>query len=447
MKLFNSINIILTSSTRTAVVKKNIIISLVLKGLSIIIGLILVPLTINYLDPLRYGIWLTLLSITSWFYFFDLGIGNGLRNKFAESYALKDFEKSSIYISTAFYTITIISIILMIVLLSLNSFINWSTFFNAPQKFQHELSLTMFWVFVILCFNFVLQIINTILNALQKTWQVSLINFLGNLLSLGFITLLIFNTLSSFFWVVLIMSASTPLVLLLAGILLFRKDLNEVKLNYIFFKIEYLKDLLGLGFHFFIISITGIILFMSTNFLISHFFTPAEVTPYNIAYKYFSILLMITGIVNAPLWSAYTEAYIKKEYQWIINSNKKVLQIWFGFAVIGLIMLAASSFIYKFWLGDIVHIPFSITLSVFALILVTTFGSPYVILLNGLSKTKVQFIAAIIATVLFFPLAYVLAIKLELGVPGIVISSIICNFNGYLLAPLQYIKLKRKWNE
>jgi O-antigen/teichoic acid export membrane protein len=54
---------------------------------SIISNFMLVPLTINYLDTENYGIWLTLTSFISWFSFFDIGLVNGLRNKFAEASA------------------------------------------------------------------------------------------------------------------------------------------------------------------------------------------------------------------------------------------------------------------------------------------------------------------------------------------------------------------------
>src|SRR5665647_2891168 len=72
---------------RSIKAKKNILASFVIKGLSIAISLVLVPLTINYINPSRYGIWLTLSSIIAWFSFFDIGFGNGLRNKFAEALA------------------------------------------------------------------------------------------------------------------------------------------------------------------------------------------------------------------------------------------------------------------------------------------------------------------------------------------------------------------------
>ena len=65
-------------SERSILAKKQILYSFVLKAVSILIGLLFVPLLLNYLDAERYGIWLTLTSIVGWFTFFDAGLGNGL---------------------------------------------------------------------------------------------------------------------------------------------------------------------------------------------------------------------------------------------------------------------------------------------------------------------------------------------------------------------------------
>ena len=48
----------MNGSSRSIAIKKNIIASLFLKGISILVSLQVVPLTINYINPTRYGIWI-----------------------------------------------------------------------------------------------------------------------------------------------------------------------------------------------------------------------------------------------------------------------------------------------------------------------------------------------------------------------------------------------------
>ena len=46
---------------------------MIFKGGTILISLILVPMTLSYLNPYEYGIWLTLSSTLAWIYTFDIG--------------------------------------------------------------------------------------------------------------------------------------------------------------------------------------------------------------------------------------------------------------------------------------------------------------------------------------------------------------------------------------
>ncbi len=95
-----------------------------------------------------------------------------------------------------------------------------------------------------------------------------------------------------------------------------------------FVKFGYARDLMTLGIKFFFLQIAGIVLYQTSNIIIAQLFGAAEVTPYNIAYKYFSVIPMVMGIITTPFWSAYTEAWIKKDINWIKNSIKKLKILW-----------------------------------------------------------------------------------------------------------------------
>lgn len=101
---------------RSVMVKKNIAGAFVLKCISILISLQVVPLTINYVNPTQYGIWLTLSSIIAWLSYFDLGFAHGFRNRFTEAVAKNDFKSAREYVSTTYAVLSIIfSFILLLV--------------------------------------------------------------------------------------------------------------------------------------------------------------------------------------------------------------------------------------------------------------------------------------------------------------------------------------------
>ena len=90
------------SSERSQEVVKNIIVSVLVKGFTILTSLLIVPMTINYVNPTQYGIWLTLSGIIGWIAFFDLGLGNGFRNRFAEAKANNNLTLAKEYVITFF---------------------------------------------------------------------------------------------------------------------------------------------------------------------------------------------------------------------------------------------------------------------------------------------------------------------------------------------------------
>ena len=95
---------------RTASVKKNILGSLVIRGVSILVSLLIVPMTLNYVSSEVYGIWLTLSSVMLWLNFFDVGFTLGLKNKLAEAIALDNWDKGRKFVSTTYFMMFVIFI-------------------------------------------------------------------------------------------------------------------------------------------------------------------------------------------------------------------------------------------------------------------------------------------------------------------------------------------------
>lgn len=85
---------IFNGDERSVLVKKNIAGSVLIKGWSCVVQFLLVPVTLKCLNQYEYGIWLTISSILLWVDQFDIGLGNGLRNKLAEAIARNEFERA-----------------------------------------------------------------------------------------------------------------------------------------------------------------------------------------------------------------------------------------------------------------------------------------------------------------------------------------------------------------
>ncbi|MEO6705864.1 MAG: oligosaccharide flippase family protein [Ginsengibacter sp.] len=424
---------------RSVKAKKNILAAFLIKGGSIIISLMLVPLTIHYVSPDQYGIWITLSSIIGWFGFFDIGFGNGLRNKFAESIAQGEDEKARIYVSTTYAILAIIVSIVLTIFLCVNPFLNWSNILNAPSNMAGELSTLALIVFVFFCLQFVLQLITTVLTADQQPAKASLFNFYGSLFSILVIFILTKTTSGNLIYLGTVLGFTPIAVLLVSSFWFYSRKYKKFAPSLKYVKFSYARDLMTLGIKFFLLQVAGIVLYQTSNIIIAQLFGAAEVTPYNIAYKYFGVIPMIMGIIMLPFWSAYTEAWIKKDIVWIKKSLKNLKLIWAALSVLTLIMLLFSNFVYRIWVGDEIIIPFAVSLVLAIYVIMLAWTNIYSLFLNGAGKIKLQLYLSLFSMLINIPMAIYLGKKM--GIAGIVLSTVIlCSIN-MIIEPIQTYKL------
>lgn len=425
--------------TRSVNAKKNILASLVIKGCSIAISLVMVPLTIHYVNPTKYGIWLTLSSMVSWFGFFDIGFGNGLRNKFAEAKAKGQHKLARIYVSTTYAILIIIIGAILLLFFCINPFLDWTKILNTPSDMAEELSALAIIIFLYFCMQFVLQLITTILNADQRPAKASFFNFLGSLLSLIIIFILTETTKGNLIYLGLSFAFTQIVVLGASSIWYYTHEYKLYAPSIRFVRFKFARNLMSLGLKFFIIQISFVVLYETSVIIIAQLFGPAEVTPYNIAYKYFSVFPMVFGIIMIPFWSAYTEAYVKKDFDWIRSSMNRLIKIWLLFSVGALVMLFFSEKIYALWVGKEIKVPFMLSATIVLYIVINAWNAIFSVFLNGVGKIKLQLYFAIIGALLNIPLAIFLGNKI--GISGVVLSTCLIAIINAVWSPMQYYKI------
>lgn len=428
LNILNGIN---KSSERSSRAVKNIIASFIIKGLSILISLLLVPMTINYVSPTEYGIWLTLSSIIGWLSFFDIGFGNGLRNRFTEAKAIGDYEKAKAYISTTYICLGIIFSIVWLLFLFINKFLDWSIILNTPKKMSEELSIVALIIITFFCMQMVFKLINTVLIADQKPAKSSFLDLVGQLFSLFIIFILTKTTQGSLVYLALALGFCPILVMSISSLWFYKKEYKEFRPKISLFDRKIVKDIFRLGGNLFIMNIAGIVIYQTTNIIITQISSPLNVTAYNIAWKYFSIATMISSIIATPFWSASTDAYVKRDLKWMKSIHEKLTKLSFILVLLTLLLLICSSYAYSFWIGDAVCIPFSFSL----VISLTTICSVLAIfqysMLNGIGKLKVQLVTGVLAMFINIPLSIYLGKMI--GVIGVLIPNLFFNLSLFIL--------------
>jgi len=430
---------LVSEDKRSSLLIKNIYFSFLIKGFSILISLLIVPLTLNYLSVYEFGVWLTLSSIFTWINFFDIGLGNGLRNRLVESFAEGNTKLGQIYISTTFFILSLILTVVFLLFLAFQPYLNWAKILNADPLKIANLNRVIIISFAFFCINFLLKIIGIIYTAAQKPAINDLITLLGGLLSIIIIFILTKITDGTLLNVAITFSAAPVVVLLIAFPITFFGYFKDFRPKWSAVKLKHAKDLTNLGLQFFILQISGLVIFGTSNIIISRIFGPEEVAPYNIAFRYFGIATMAFNIIIAPMWSASTDAYAKGDLNWIKRSMGAMIKVSLLSTAGVLTLVLLANIVYRLWIGTVVIVPFRLTFWMGAYTIIILWSTCYSTFLSGIGKLKIQLINTFSASCAFIPLA--LWLSKSMGISGIVIALCITNLSGALLNPIQYYKV------
>lgn len=427
-------------SERSKQALKNIVISLFAKCISVITPLLIVPLTISYVNPTQYGIWLTLSSLIAWISVFDLGFGHGFRNRFAESVAKGDDVLARQYVSTTYFVISCIVLFIFICLMLINAFIDWTSVLKVDSCYREELQKVVGVVCCFFCLNMVLRLFNTLLTANQEPGLSSIIGGIGEICSLISIYVLTKVSSGSLLNLALYYSGVPCIVMLTASLIAFgftkyKKYSPSIRL----IKPTLIKNILSIGMQFFFIQLSMIAIFQIINIVLSREIGPIAVTQYNVTHKYYGLLHSVLLIVITPFWSAFTDAYTKGDYVWMKSSLRKLERIWCLSAIIGVIMVFVSPLFFKLWLKESVEIPIGLSVAMMFYSLSLSLGAVYMMLINGIGTIRIQLIVYALFALISWPLL-VISCRL-LGLYGILITPTIVYLCQAILGRIQLKKI------
>lgn len=418
------IKFIKKGESRSVKLKKNIISSFLIRSLSVAINLIIVAMAIKYVDPVRYGIWVTLASVISWFTYFDFGMGNGLRNKLATAVAFKEYDEAKKYISTTYAIFIIIAISFFVLFCFVNSFINWNSILSIPSTVDENINLVLLVLFGTLCVQFVVQLINNVLNSLQEPAKAELITLLGQVGMLITLIFLQYTVKGSLMILVIALNIAPIAILFLASVFFYNRRHKLIAPSLKSIDFSYVKSILNLGGAFFLIQIGSLILYQTDNIIITKILGPEAVTKFNVTYKLYYVIFVVSSIIASPFWSAFTDAYVKGDYQWIKKSMKRLREVWLFISfVIVPVFFVLSKFFFKIWLPDNLNINLSLSGSMAVYVIFSTCLSLSCYFIYGIGKLRVLLILYLFVTITNVPLGIVLGRLL--GIEGVVIANIV----------------------
>jgi O-antigen/teichoic acid export membrane protein len=388
--------------------------------------LVSVPLTLSYLGPERYGLWMTVGSIIAILSFSDFGIGNGLVNAVSEANGKDDRGLAQRYVSSAFFMLSCVSLLLLIIFGIAYPWVPWSRLFNVHSAVaMAESGPAMAVFFGCFLVNLPLGVVNRIQSGYQQGFANNLWMALGSLFGFGAVVLAC-KLRAGLPWLVLAMTGAPALAMLLNAVVVFRVQRPWLVPLPRHGDFEAGRRLFQLGIMFFILQVANALAYSSDNIVVAQILGPSAVTQYSVPARMFGIISMLIYTVMASLWPAYGEALARQEFDWIRRTLQRSIALGLAIAVpANLLLVLFASTLLHFWVGNKVA-PTFLLLTGFALWgIVTAIINPLTTFFNGTSEVRFLVILAALAA----PTNLALSVFLtrHLGVPGPVWGSVISN--------------------
>lgn len=425
------------------IIYKNSILSVIYKIAGTCISFILSPLLLSCLGETKYGAWVSLLSIISWIYYCDFGIGNGLRNKLTECLSLGDLESSRKYLAISYVLTFQISLLICIAVFLIIHFFDLSSFLRIDFS-DENMNMCFSIAISLACINFVLSLVNNVLYALQNTSLVSLFNVLGQAIFMIFLIIYSATEARLIIFIVLAEGISQLIKNLAESIYVYKKNPKLI------FSIKkeidkrYSKGILSFGIQIFIVQVAALVLNSTDNLIISRLFGSASVTPYNICYKYFNMINILYVALITPFLSAYTAAYTRKDFPWIYRSLRRNVGLYIIFIFGTIISVLIFKPFVLLWIQKELLFEKGLIFSTAFYFILLMFSHIFSTFLTGISKIKETMISTVLGTLLNIPVSVYLAKYMQLGTTGVILGSIVSIAIGIWIAPLiTYRELKQ----
>ncbi len=353
------------------------------RGIAILTSLISVPLTVKYLGPERYGMWMTASSVIALLGFADLGMGNGLLNAISESDGKDDRKTAQKYVSSAFYMLLGIAALILFLFALIYPFIPWARVFNVvTDQAIRESGPSMAIFIVSLAINMPLGVAQRVQLGYQEGYKTHLWGVFGSLLGFAGVLLAIYLKVG-LPWLVLAMSGGPCFAMLLNWVELFCRSRTWLFPRWSTFDRSSSRKIAGTGMFFLILQIMTLLVSSSDNLVIAQILGASAVSVYAITQKLFTATMFAQYFI-APLWPAFGEALARKDYEWAKRTLNRALKFTLivGLAT-ALPLLMFGKQIISYWVGPEL-IPSTFMLTGFAIyVLLSGYGGVMSTYLNS----------------------------------------------------------------
>lgn len=362
------------------------------RGIGLLAPFLVMPAMLTHLGSANFGIWMTIISITSMAMFIDFGIGNGLLTKLSKAHSNEDDITSRQLIATGYLTLTLIAVsacVLLLLSMYLLSIFGQANMWQISDGSASQIIIVTGIAFII---GIPISVIQRIMLACQETARINAWQIAASFVAVCSCYTAIHAKLSA--GMAVAAYSITPMFIMLFATASFFSRYRKLIPNRKDISLSHAKELMTLGSYFFVLSIITSIALNSDNAIIAYVLGAEAVTEYAIPAKLASVLALLVTTLFLPLWAGNSDALARKDYTWIKRTARK-MSIYGGVVLVisGISLTFLSNQIIKIWMhrefdnGIEIIGGFTLLYTLFAVI------SPFNMILNSAGILKIQIMA------------------------------------------------------
>lgn len=427
------------SSERNRRVAASAIAGLALRGSAFVVIVVSVPLTLDLLGPVRFGMWMTLASVVALLSVTDLGIGNGVLNNVARAFGQDDRTGAREYLASGFLALTAIAALLGAVFLVVYPLVPWASIYNVVD---HQVAAdeagpaTAAFVGTFLL-ALPLGLVGQVRSAYQEGFVQSAFAGLGNVITLALLLVAIVVRASL---PILVLAMTTgPIIAALINLfvlLRFQRPWLVPRLSDV--TRTAMRAVVSVGLGFLLLQAAYTVAFSSDPLVVARVVGPAAVADYSVAYRLFAIPAGLASIALLPLWPAYREAISRSDIGWVRQTLRRSFLIVLAATVPLTICLSfVGPAIVRAWTNGNLTPAAALYPALGAFTVALAVANVYSVLLNGAQAMRFQVSAWVLMAVLNIVVSIYLAS--EIGVAGVAIGSAIVTMVVLIIPAAIYV--------
>jgi O-antigen/teichoic acid export membrane protein len=406
---------------------------------TIVAGIVTVPIAIRYLGVEQYGLFVTVTALAGLVGWSDFGIGNGVLTLISRAGGEGDREVAVRIVSAATFVLLGIAGALALVFALVYTKIPWADALNVTSPDARAAAGPAVAVFIAFTLAAIpLGVAQRAQFGFQEGFIASMFAAAGTLAGVaGLLAAIALG--ASLPWLVAAVAAGPVIALALNSVWLFGHQRPWLRPRRDAWDRRVAAAVVRTGSLFLVLQVAIAVAYESDSLIIARILGVENVPVFSVSFKLFMVPAIVLAFVFTPLWPAFGDAFARLDYPWarrtLVRSVLTAVAVGVG---AGVILVAFGAPIVSVWAGSDVAPSFELRVALAIWALFVCIGGALAAFLNGLNAMRFQ--AACAAAMMAVNVALSIVLTEAVGVPGVVWGSVIAVGTCVFLPSAVYIR-------